>query len=1020
MPRLVLTSALVLSGAAALIYETIWTRQLALLMGHTVAAATCVLAAFMLGLAGGAALIGRIAVRLTPVAALRTYAAVEVLIGVLALLLPVELAWLRPILSWAYEDTGGTTFGILRFVSAVAVVTLPSLAMGATLPLVVRWAIGSAVRAGRDTGWLYASNAGGAVIGAVLSGFVLLPTLGMRRTTFIAVGLNLLATAFALLTARSPAPAAQAVRAVTNVTTGQRANRLRTAATVALAMSGAASLILQLTWTRILSLVLGPTTYAFSTMVAVFITGITVGAVAGGWLSKWSRAPAALAGSLLLAGLAAIAAAAWAQQIPLAVAGASSFTALFRMQAALVSLVMLPMTTAFGAVFPLAVALTTMDDDRIASDVARIYAANTLGAIAGALAGGYLLIPVFGLQGSVQMAATVCFGAGTLVLISRPATAKTRATTVAFAVVLTAAVWMLPPWNRGLLSSGAYKYAAYLPAENREAVLQAGELLYYGEGAASTVSVRRAAGSTTLAIDGKVDASNAGDMLTQRLLAHVPLLLHPDPRAVAIIGLGSGVTLGSALRHPVTRVDTIEISPQVIQAAAHFSAENGDALGDPRSRLIAGDGRTHLMLTRQRYDVIVSEPSNPWIAGVAGLFTHEMFRAARARLAPGGIFCQWAHVYDMSDEDLRSIVRTFLDVFPKAHVWGIGDNDILLIGADEPLEPRLDSIRRHWNRPGVAADLAGVSVISPELLLSLHSAGPSSLRMFAGTAPSQTDDRLALEFSGPRSAFGGATGNGLEALRSPGTLAHPNPRDRGLMLLRAESFVVAVGDLLEAVRADPGDRMAIDGLLRAAGPAGRMREAEELLRGLIDSPPKAEPAVGLSRILASRGDFGTAAEVLRPVIDDRSTAPLEQLASVYADAGDPRLSRVVSGLQRLAPDSNATVYFSAVLALAERQPHKAIDLLTKLRAANAAGFREFTLLGSAYAELGRRAETRQSFSAAVASSPREPTGYENLANAELDAGDFQAAVGHFAEALILDPSSSVARKGLAEALARRR
>jgi spermidine synthase len=173
----------------------------------------------------------------------------------------------------------------------------------------------------------------------------------------------------------------------------------------------------------------------------------------------------------------------------------------------------------------------------------------------------------------------------------------------------------------------------------------------------------------SLAIDGKIDASNGGDMLTQRLLAHVPLLLHPNPRRVAIIGLGSGVTLGSALTHPIERVDTIEISREVIEASRHFDSENGRALEDARSKLIVGDGRSHMMLGRSEYDVVISEPSNPWIAGVAGLFTREMFEAIRNRLAPDGIVCQWAHAYDMSRADLRSIVATFIDVFPYAMLW---------------------------------------------------------------------------------------------------------------------------------------------------------------------------------------------------------------------------------------------------------------------------------------------------------------------------------------------------------------
>ena len=246
----------------------------------------------------------------------------------------------------------------------------------------------------------------------------------------------------------------------------------------------------------------------------------------------------------------------------------------------------------------------------------------------------------------------------------------------------------------------------------------------YREGSTGTVAVRRLAGTISLAIDGKVDASNAGDMLTQRLLAHVPLLLHPNPQRAAIIGLGSGVTLGSALTHPLAEVHVLEISQGVVEASRFFEAENNRALADPRTRLIVGDGRTHLMLGRQSYDVIVSEPSNPWMAGIASLFTREFFEGARDRLTPGGVLCQWAHTYDISSSDLKSIVATFLSVFPNGTLWLVGDADVLLVGSTEPFDGRIGGIGDAMRRPGVAADLAGVGVTGPfSLTIVIRGAG---------------------------------------------------------------------------------------------------------------------------------------------------------------------------------------------------------------------------------------------------------------------------------------------------------
>jgi len=232
----------------------------------------------------------------------------------------------------------------------------------------------------------------------------------------------------------------------------------------------------------------------------------------------------------------------------------------------------------------------------------------------------------------------------------------------------------------------------------------------------------------------------------------VPLLLHPNPKTLAILGLGSGVTLGSALTHPVERADLLEISPQVVEAARFFDDENHRALADPRTRLIVGDGRTHLLLTRDRYDVIVSEPSNPWMAGIASLFTREFFQAARDRLAPGGVLCQWAHTYDISTSDLQSIVATFASVFPDGTLWLIGDGDVLLVGSNAPLDTRLDGVAEAWKRPGVEDDLRSVGVIEPFQILSLFVAHGPRLAAWSAGAPIQSDNRAALEFSGPSSA----------------------------------------------------------------------------------------------------------------------------------------------------------------------------------------------------------------------------------------------------------------------------
>ncbi len=589
-----------------------------------------------------------------------------------------------------------------------------------------------------------------------------------------------------------------------------------------------------------------------------------------------------------------------------------------------------------------------------------------------------------------------------------------------------------PPWDRELLASGPYLYAAYVPKDlDLVALLRAGTLLYYRDGASSTVSVKRLTGTTTLAVDGKVDASNRSDMLTQKLLAHLPLLLHDRPRSVGIIGLGSGVTLGAALRHPIERADVVEISPEVVEASRQFQAENHGALADPRTHLIVGDGRSHLLLSRRQYDVIVSEPSNPWIAGVASLFTREFFLAARARLAPGGIICQWAHTYNISDRDLRSIVATFTSVFPDGTLWLVGEDDILLVAGTDPLDGRLENIARYWTRPGVAEDLADVGVVEPFSIYSLYAAGPDELSRYTAEAPLLTDDRMALEFSGPRELFSrSAAGNSatLGALLVPGAapLVVRSQREaagslgwrhRADMLFKADVYGMAYDDYTHALRLDVDDAAALDGLVRTALRTGRALDALGWVKGLTaDRAPTLDGLVATSKLLAASGSNQAAIEAARQAADLRPPHPegLEQLASLFAAASDvDHLDGVVEGLRRLAPGRAPTEYYAAVAAFLRGDAAEAVRLADRAMALDPEFAPVHDLAGAAYTKLGQLAPAREAFQASLRADAHDSTAYTNLGLVELAAGNPAAAADHFAEALWLTPDSATAREGLA-------
>jgi spermidine synthase len=1061
------------SGAAALVYEVTWTRLLTLQLGHTVAAVATVLAAFMGGLAVGAWIAGR-----RGVASLRAYAILEIIVAVIALLLPLALAASVPLLAWAYADgTARAQFAIVRVALSLLFVGIPAAAMGATFPIAAAWFAAGARDAGAAAA-LYAANTAGAAGGAIAAGFFLIPAIGLRATTWVGVALNLVAAAGAWWLAAQPATSnvevaepAEKKRVTTKNKKTPRAQRtLRSTlasapapapvlACIAVATSGFAALMYEVAWTRLLALVIGPTTYAFATMAAAFISGLALGSGLGTRLVKWTTRPAVWLSMMLVTAALAASAGAFitATRMPLVVAAQvadpnAAFAQVVARQALGTALLLLPMTLALGATFPLALAVAAGGAASAGADAARVYTANTLGAIAGSLAAGFVFIPAVGLRSTFQTAAVAAAigGAACLAAALRAAHALrtdsgsvrqgARALVVPALVGLAsvAAILALPGWDRELLASGAYKYAPYLGSTNLETVLRAGELEYYKEGAASTVSVRRLTGTTSMAIDGKIDASNAGDMLTQRLLGLLPVFLHGQARELAVIGLGSGVTVGSALAAgTVQRADVVEISPEVVAASRFFDRESGHALDNPAVRLIVGDGRSHLLLTPRRYDVIVSEPSNPWMSGVAALFTREFFEAARARLKPDGLLCQWAHTYDISPTDLKSIVATFRSVFPKGTMWLVGEGDLLLIGAASgSIADRLDHIPAGVKRPTAAAALASVGIAPSSAafdLLSLYAGGPRELERYGEGALIQTDDHTMLEYSAPRSIYGRTTTDNAQSIRGLGgdrpaivrrALENGTDADwasRGQMELRAEAHALAFEAFRRALTLNSRNADALSGLSNAAAGARKQEEARNLLRGIASREPGNAPVrVELSRVLASGGDFegaiDMATEALRLTPDDPRAG--EQLASIVADAGDAdRLQILAESLAARFPDRPEPKYYLATALFLRGRTEDAVTAVRHVTDGHPDHARAQNLLGAACATLKRQDCARAAFEASLRASPRDPSTYVNLGQFSLETANAAAAARYFSDALSIDPELAAARDGLAQARA---
>ena len=1047
------------SGFAGLIYEIAWTRLLTLYVGHTTAAASAVVAAFLGGLAVGAAAGGRISTNLSRRQSLLGYVGLELIVVAAAIALPYEVRLLMPVLQSVYANGDSRfLFPAIRLVSCLLMVFAPAAALGATFPLAIRWFARDA-DAARQTGVLYAVNTTGAAGGALLAGFVLTPSLGLAATTRVGIAASAAAAlsvvAVALLSHTDAEPAgATAPRSRDKERT--RLSKAREAAgqtvprwlpAIVLGLSGVAALIHEIAWTRILSLVLGPTIYALSATLAAVIAGVALGSAIGTWISGRSRNRLAwLVAALLTAALSN----SWTSSlaggtVPHLVASyiaaaADSFERLLREATVLTAALIVPTAIGFGAVFPLALSLIP-DSARASRDFAMAYAVNTIGAVAGSLLCGFVLIRASGLRGTLAIVSG-CLLLAALVVAAAGRTSVVTKATGALGAAVAALMLLTGSWDGALLTSGAYLYAPYVPKDlDLDTQLKAGTLLYYRDGASATVSVKRLTGTLTLAVDGKVDASNRSDMLTQKLLAHVPLLLHQQPRTVAVVGLGSGVTVGAALRHPVDRVDVIEISPEVVEASRLFAADNQQALSDPRAHLIVGDGRSHLQLSARQYDVIVSEPSNPWIAGVAALFTREFFEAARARLAPGGIICQWAHTYNIANSDLRAIVATFTSVFPNGTLWLIGTDDVLLVASNgdrDDLEAHIGNIERNWQRNGVATDLASVAALEPFSVSSLLTAGPRQLATYTAGAPVLTDDRMALEFSGPRALHRGSAEDNGAALAALSTLsppAEPNApaaegraassdpetaerwRRRGAMLFKADAFSASYRDYTRALSLDGASRAVLEGFARSAMLAGRAVEAVTLLKQQASSAPvTAAHLAAMSKLQASSGAGAEALATARQAAQLFPGDPdaLEQLATLLADAGDTaRLDETVARLRAAAPKSAAPLYFSGVSALMRGRIDEAVRYGEQAIAMDPAYAPVYDLVGAAYTKADRPADAKKAFEASLRFDAHDSAAYTNLGLLELAAGNRAAAANNFAEALSLAPGDATAREGLA-------
>ncbi len=890
-----------LSGLTALLYQMVWMRELVLVFGASMFAISTLLTAFMGGLALGSWFFGKRADRYQN--PLKTYGLLELGIGAYAFVVPVLFSSLVPIYQTLSSlfDFSFYAFSLVRFVLAVLILLLPTALMGGTLPVLAQ-RYKNQVSVGKGIGLLYAFNTFGAVIGVLSAGFFLLPMFGLQKTTFLAAALNaviaFLAIALGKREARetlpdlAEAPAKRRSRQKEKISPEQR--RLTRILFAVFAVSGFSAMIYEVVWTRILTLILGSTVYSYATMLSTYLLGLALGSFIFSLLLKRFQRPLMLL-TFVQGGIALF-----------AFGGEFVFpllpTIFLKMMEVLHTwskvraatkfiisgAVMMIPTILMGGVFPLVIHILTSreksESKPLGSIVGKSYAINTVGTIFGSFSVGFILLPLFGIQKSLHFAIMVNMLLA-LVLwfsVSRYEDAKSRvfeknkvwATGGVFAFLFFM-IFSAPPWDPLMMSSELFGQQAKL------------NMLYYKEGISATVTVVQhqtlaKIPHLTLAIDGKPNASTTGDMKTQLLVAHLPMLLAPDPKNVMLIGHGSGITTGSMIMHPIEKLITLELEPAVIEGSRFFDPFSHNVLDDPRVSLVEDDARNYLLRTDEQYDVIVSEPSHPWRSGSAKLFTKEFFQLGKEHLSSGGIFSQWIHFYGIRSTELKSVIKTFHSVFDEVLIFFTDAGDLIMLGSANPFNINREEMGRRISMPGVANDLARADVHSIYDLWAHFLLGPNEVDRFVGDAVLNTDDFTLVEFQTPKSLFEDTMSVHIAEMRGAASagdnyLFEPETSDvekaEGYLKI-AEAFLrmeklKEAGEMIEKAQ---GLHASAEGeWLRGRRflKEDRRREAEEAwLRALEQDPTHQKTLLYLAMFYQSQGAFQRASTYLVNIGDD--------------------------------------------------------------------------------------------------------------------------------------------------------
>lgn len=730
-----------LSGICGLIYEVAWSKYLALFIGSTAWSHMIVLATYMGGLALGAFVFGKYSDKVSN--QLKLYGLLELGIGVYCLAYPFIIEIVGNLfIHTASFFNGSSKQGLLitlKFILSFITLILPTVLMGGTLPILSKFLSKSISDSGKDVAKLYYINSLGAVIGTALAGFFLIRSHGLDNTVWIASSFNILIGLLAILVAKSVKPNIQSIISPRVIDDSQNQVFSETAIRIAIFTafaSGFIAMLYELAWIRLLSNILGSTTYSFTLMLIAFISGIAIGSyIVSLVIRKIKNLVAFLAICQYGTAISMILSLPLYERLPYYLMKLSAtipnspenFPTFLSLEFLFCFAIMLVPTIFSGMSLPVATRIANRDMRVLGKSIGGIFSINTIGSVAGVLITGLFLIPLLGVKLSIEIGVLLNGLLGLFILYKTGLSHRLKLGFALFFVLIAVGYRILfPAWNENFLISGVFRtlYKQGVPSysEFKKQQNEGQKILWHKEGIDANVAVRESQfGDTiqkTLVINGKADASTVADLQTQILLGQIPLMLYPNSGDALVIGLGSGITCGSVLRHPVKSLDVVEIASEVVECNSFFTIENNNFMADARVKITIDDAITQLKTSSKKYDYIISEPSNPWIAGIGNLYSLEFFNVCKERLNTNGVLTQWFHTYDVNNDIFRLVLNTISEVFPFVTIWKASDADIIILASATPLSIDFGAMELKMNQPQIAKDLTRIKIFDVPTLLS--------------------------------------------------------------------------------------------------------------------------------------------------------------------------------------------------------------------------------------------------------------------------------------------------------------